>query len=453
MPSIAYGTGAYRRTHGNLPELKLINMFVEQSATSERQIALLSRQGLATLSTNGSGPINGMFCKKGTFGGDVFTISGSTLYRGATSIGTINGTGPTSWAGSSTELLVTRGSTLYSYNGTDLQAVSFPDGATVRAVCFIGSLFVAVRGDGLFPGRFYWSALLDGRTWDALDYATAEREPDDLLDIAPLGDNIWLIGQQTVEAWSNTGAATLPFARLESVAFDKGGLATGCIVRADNSLLFVGSNRTVYRMADVPTRISDNSIEERILASSTAKVFSFQWEGHEFVCLRLDTETLAYDCATQEWCELQTSGGQWIVRDACMVDDVPHLGHATTGGIMGFSGWNDLGAALERRFTAAQQLDAPFSINSVRLWANSGETTVLGSDPQVEMRFSDDAGRTWSDFEGDSLGPAGDYRAVTEWRALGQFDFPGVVMDFRCSEDCDFRLSAVKINDPGGRRA
>jgi hypothetical protein len=461
VPSIAYGTGAYRRTNGNFPELKLINMYVEKSETSENKIALLSRPGLGELVVNGSGPINALLSKKGTLNGDVFSISGSALYRGTSAVasGTIAGTGPASMDGNATELLITRGSTMRSYADTGtpgIANVAFPDGSAVRAVCFIGSLFVAVRGDTQFPGRFYWSDLLDGRTWDALNYATAERESDALLDIAPLGDNVWLFGAQTIEAWSHTGAADLPFTRLENVAFDKGIMATGCVAKADNGLFFVGSNRSVYRVSDVPQRISDHAIEERILASATAKLFTFQHEGHEFVVLRLDTETLAYDCATQEWCEMQSSGGQWIVSCACMVDDVAYLGHSSTGQIMGWSEWDDLGQPLERRFTAAQQLDAPYSINSVKLWVNAGQTALLegtGSEPIIEMSFSDDAGNTWSAWEADSLGATGDYRAVPEWRALGQFDFPGAIMDFRCSDPVPLRISAVKINDPGGKRA
>jgi hypothetical protein len=82
VPSIAYGSSAYKRTNGNFPELKLINMYVEQAATSENQVALVSRPGLGLIATNGSGPINGLFSKKGTLGGDVFSISGTALYRG-----------------------------------------------------------------------------------------------------------------------------------------------------------------------------------------------------------------------------------------------------------------------------------------------------------------------------------------------------------------------------------
>jgi hypothetical protein len=56
-------------------------------------------------------------------------------------------------------------------------------------------------------------------------------------------------------------------------------MATGCAKRADNSMFFIGSDRVVYRVSDVPERISDHSIEERILASATANVFTFRHEG------------------------------------------------------------------------------------------------------------------------------------------------------------------------------
>lgn len=456
MPSIAYGASAYKRTNGNFPELKLINMFVEKADTSENQVALLSRPGLGLLATNGTGPINGLFSKRGTLSGDVFSISGTTLYRGTTSLGSVSacGTGVARFAGGYGEVLFTRGGKLMRYNGTAISTPTFPDTANVTAVCFIGSLFVAVKGDT--TAKFYWSAPLDGSSWDALDFATAEREPDSLLDIEVLGDNIWLFGQQSIEAWAHTGAADLPFSRLENVAFDKGIHSTGCVVPADNSLFFVGSDRIIYRVSDVPQRVSDHGIEGRILASSTARLFSFRHEGHEFVCLRLDDETLAYDCATQEWCEFQSSQGQWIVSQACMVNSVAYLGHQTTGQIMGWSEWDDMGAELERRFTAALPLDNPASIDRVALWANTGQTPLLtgqGSEPLIEMRLSTDAGNTFDEWDQADLGSQGAYRTVAEWRALGMVDFPGALFEFRLTDPVPLRISAVKVNDPAGGRA
>jgi hypothetical protein len=457
MPRAYLPTGTYKRDNGNFPPFRIINVYAEQTPTSDTQVALISRPGLGLLSTVGSGPINGLFSKAGTLSGDVFSLSGSALYRGTSSIGALAGTGVVSFAGGYGEILVCRGSTMRRYNGS-ISNVTFPDSAGVRAVCFIGSLFVAVRADD--SAKFYWSAPLDGSSWDALDFATAEREPDSLLDIASLGDNIWLFGQSTIEAWSHTGNADLPFTRLENVAFDKGVMSTGCVVAADNGLFFVGSNRSVYRVAEVPERISDHSIEERILASATARLFTFQHEGHEFIAVRLATETLLYDCATQQWTEFQTNGGQWIVSCACMVDKVAYLGHQSNGKIMGWDEWDDLGVEMERRWPWAIPLDDPMSLDNVVFWMNVGQSLVLagqGSDPVMEVRLSDDAGQTWTDWEDAEIGNAaiggtGMYRTLPEFRALGMYDFPGVMGECRVTDPVPIRISDVKFNTAHGGR-
>lgn len=458
MPSVQYGTGAYKRGFGDLPTLTLINMFVEKADTSESQIALQSRNGLGLIATIGSGPINGMFSKKGTLSGDVFSISNTALYRGTSAIasGTIAGTGVASFDGSDTEVLVTRGSTMRSYKAAGIVNVSFPDSAPVTAVCFIGSLFVAVRGDSTYPGRFYWSSVLDGRTWGALDYATAEREPDALLDIRALGDNLWLFGQQTIEAWAHTGDAALPFTRLENVAFDKGIHSTGAATKADNSLFFVGHNCAVYRISDVPNLISDSWLTEQIRASTTARMFTYWIDDHEMVALRLDDTTYVYDCKTQEWHENQTEGGQWIASHAVMVDKTAYFGHQTTGELMGWSEWDDMGVEMERHFSFGQQLNDPTPINTIKIWANSGHTPLLtgqGSDPTIELRLSDDSGNTWTPFDSEEFGMQGRYRQVPEWRALGQYDFPGILGEVRVTDPVGVRISAIKINDNGGGRA
>lgn len=452
MPSIGYGLGAYRRTNGNFPPLRLINMFVEPSKTSEGGVALISRPGLGLLATNGTGPIKKLYSKQGTFTGDVFSVSASTLYRGTSSLGTVAGTGPVSIVGGESEIVVCAGSTPKSYNGTNFQDIVFPDTASVIAVEYIGSLFVYVRAN---THKVYWSDPLDGRTINALDFFSAEREPDLLLDVKALGDNLWLFGQSTVEVWQHTGDSDLPFTRLEQVTFDKGIMDTGCVIKADNSLVFIGDNGSVYRTSDVPERISDHWLEERILDSDSWKLFSFIFEGHEFVAVRLDDETFCYDCSTSEWCEFQTDGGNWIAQDAAMVGRIAYFGHSSNGSIMGWDEWDDLGTELERRFSVAQQLEEPLSVDSIKLWANAGQTPLVegqGSEPTVEMRTSDDAGNTWDDWDSDSLGVQGDYRQVPEWRGLGQFDFPGFLAEFRVTDPVPFRVSAVKINDRGGRR-
>ena len=455
MPSVLYGAGTFERSNGNFPPLTTVNMFLEQGVqTSEQNMALLSRAGLGQLSTPGTGPINGIFPE---VEGYIYCISNTTLYQNTTSLGSVAGSGHASWATSTIggEILVTRGSTMRGWNGTNLVDVS-PGGFTTKAVCFIGSLFVAAV-NGVIKGQFFWSDPLDGRTFDALNYATAEREGDDLEDIKPLGDNIWLFGTRSVEAWAHTGEANLPFTRLENVAYSMGIFGTGAVTPADNSLIFVGNDRCVYRIAESPQRISDHSIEERILNSATCTLFTFKREGHEFVCVRLATESLIYDCSTGQWTEFQTNGGQWVVKCGAMLNQAGYFGHESTNQIMGWDEWDDLGVNLERIFTAVVPLDTPQSVNSLKLWANTGHTPITGggagTNPTVSMRFSRDAGNTWSSWESTSLGAQTEYRVIAEWRALGMFDFPGAMFQFKTSDPIPFRVSKVAVNDPGGGRS
>ena len=464
MPSLSYGIGAFDRATGNLPDLTCINLYAESARTSEGRICLQSRPGLTTLATNGSGPINAIFSNRGSFDGDDFTVSGTTLYRGTTSIGAMSSlasSGEMTMAGADTEVLVARpGGRLYSYDGTDL-VTAFTvgnDTNNVRAVAFIGSLFVAIEDNS---GRVYWSTPLDGRAWDALDFFTAERAPDNLLDLAALNDKLLLYGQDTVEVWAHTGDASLPFTRIEGIGSQvKGIMGTGCKAEADNTFFHIGSDGVVYRFAEAFERISDHWLEEKITTATAWKMFSFKLHGHEFICVRLNGtggNTYAYDAATREWCEFQTDGGQWIASCAAMKGTTVYLGNQTDGKIMGFSGWADLADTLERRFTAATPLDVPLSIDDLRIWANVGHAPT-GVTPTVSLRYSRDAGNTWSSYIDIDLGNAtddgnDDYRIRPQWRRLGMFDDPGALFEIKTTAAIPFRVSAVKINEPGGGRS
>lgn len=465
MGSLSYGIGSFDRASGQLPDLVCINMFAESARTSEGQICLQSRPGLATLATNGAGPVRAIFSERGVIGGDDFSVIGSgvspTLYRGTTLIGTLTnvGAGPISIAGSALEIVIAGGGVPFSYTDADgLDAITFPDTANVTAVAFIGSLFVFIRA---LTGKVYWSDPLDGRTINALDFFTAERRADALLDVAALNDKLILYGQSTVEVWAHTGDAALPFTRIEGIGSQaKGIIYTGCAVEADNTFFHIGSDAVVYRFAEAFERISDHWLEEKITVATEWAMFSYKLHGHEMVCVRLNGTsgtTWVQDCATREWHELQTNGGQFIGACAAMKDTTVYLGHQSTGAIMGFSGWLDLAATLERRFTAAAALDEPLSVDNLRIWANVGQAAT-GVTPTVSLRYSRDGGQSWSSYIDTDLGNAADggtdeYRVRPQWRRLGMFDDPGLMVEVKTTAAIPFRVSAVKFNEAGGGRS
>lgn len=454
MPRLAFGKSAYRRADGNFVELKLVNMFTEGSPTAKEGSAILSREGLSQAVTRGAGPIAGLYQQDGVLDGATFTLSDNVLYSDETALGPVTGTGPVSWAGSALQLLIARGGPLWRTAAAVPVAVVFPDEANVTAVVYLAGLFVAIRSG---THRFYWSAALDGSTWDGFDFASAESSPDEVLDVIVVNEELWFLGSATIEPWGPTGDGLSPFSRREGRIIRKGVRATGCAEYLDNTLFWIGSDHAVYRAAQVPQAISDAGMEERIAASVGCSAFAFDIPGHKFFCIRLDTGTWAYDAATGQWCEFRSYGlPNWRVSCAASVAGSARLGDAIDGRVWRLDGHSDAGGEMERLFTAALPIDGGgVSIDTIDMDINSGATALLagqGSNPLIELRTSRDAARTWGPWRQMSMGAQGGYRARARARRMGLFDAPGAVFEFRTADPVPLRVSAVLANEPGGGR-
>lgn len=76
------GVGAYNRTYGRMPEIKLINRFFETNPSNVVDgVALLSRPGTTFEAAFGAGPIRNTFTHEGTFNADLFVVSGTALFK------------------------------------------------------------------------------------------------------------------------------------------------------------------------------------------------------------------------------------------------------------------------------------------------------------------------------------------------------------------------------------
>jgi hypothetical protein len=126
---LVIGRGEWRRKRGSPVPWRQENCLLEQIKTDPKGWNILSRPPLVSYASIGTGPIEGEFQKPGLFNGDKFYVSNGTLYRGAVSIGSLDGSGEVIWAAGIEEIVITRGQSAWSYNGTNLAAVAFPDGA------------------------------------------------------------------------------------------------------------------------------------------------------------------------------------------------------------------------------------------------------------------------------------------------------------------------------------
>lgn len=446
MPRLQYGLSTFERAKGDLPQLPVVNMYAEEAPSEETGVVLQSRNGLSDRGVTVGTDIKAIFQRDRVLSGGRFFISGGRLYQDATDLGAIDGSGFASIAGFENRIFATQGGSLYTYDGTTLSAVSFPDSANVTKVVVGASRAIALRADS---GKFYWTPAL-GSTIDALDFATAESQPDGVLDALFIDDALILFGAETVEFWPNTSDSNLPFQPLEGRVFERGIRATGCAAILNGSFVFVGDDNVLYGNGNTPTRLSNAGLEEAIEASTDCILFTFNIEGTEFLAIQLDAETHIYSSRTGLFSRFETDGGKW--EATC---------HA--GGVFGTSsgktlefgtGHSDSSERLERRFRAGRAFNSGgVKVNNLGLRTNVGQTPFLtGDDPVIEMRISRDAGQTWGNWRKSSLGKQGKYRQRVQWRGLGMVSQPGLLCEFRVTDPVPFRVSDVLINEPFGGR-
>lgn len=450
---ITFPLQAYGRQDYGLAETVLQNLFVEATPGGPTKDARLPRPGLTSAYTAGAGPIWGLFRQAGVFGGNRFCLSGNSVYREQIFLGVAPSARTARWAASATQLVLVTGGKAYCYNGTALTQITDPDLPAVSDVVYLSSRFYYQQQDS---DVWWFSALNDATSIDGLAFATADSAPDSTLGAAVLSDEIWFFGQESVEPWYQTGDPNNPLQRSQGRTYTRGCAAQQSIVKLDNALFFLDSNRVVCRSGTVATRVSTHGVEARLrqcTAISDATAFGCSLDGHLFYVINIPGETtFAYDVSTDSWAEW-TSYGQtnFRSRSAAQADGVVYLGDAVNGTVWRFDQtvFADGSDPLERVLSCT--VLAPSGVircNSVALQCSRGVGLESGADPQVQMRYSDDGARTWSDWDARSLGVIGDYEQHPVWRKLGSIRSPGRSFQFRVTDAVGCVFSGIVMNDP-----
>lgn len=158
---------------------------------------------------------------------------------------------------------VSWGAATLSGGGTHgLSGVEVPDGLPPVSVATLKSYIIVALGD---TDRFYF--IEPGElTIDALNFATAESQPDDTLDVLVVGDTIMFVGESSTEVWYPTGNSDAPFAPVSGRVYDRGAIE-GTVVNVKGTVFLVGPDNVVYAIGGSAGRVSNHGIEEMIRES------------------------------------------------------------------------------------------------------------------------------------------------------------------------------------------
>lgn len=151
-------------------------------------------------------------------------------------------------------------------NNHGINGIEMPDGLPPTQVGTLKSYVIVAVGS---TDRFYWVAPA-AVTIGALDFATAESAPDQIVSLQIMQDTVWFVGQTVTEIWYTTGDIALPFSPVSGRVYDRGALP-GTVVNIKGTLYLVDQDYIVYAIGGGAQRVSNHGIEEQIRLAVAAE--------------------------------------------------------------------------------------------------------------------------------------------------------------------------------------
>lgn len=322
---------------------RAVNLFMREveGIREARPITLASTDGL-TLDVSLGAAVRGHYATETRR----FAVAGSKLYEVSGGVATERGSlassgGYVSMRHGRDQLVLVDGPFGYVLNlGTNVFAqITDTDYRGSNWVEELDGYFVFVDPDS---DQFYLSAIDDATSLDALDFSSADAQPDDVVTHRVLKRELYLFGTLSTEVWIDSGTSDFPFVRYNSTPIDVGVVGTRAAINAADTLFFVGQTKRgrgiVYEMVGhQPVRRSHRAVEEALKAStdlSQCSMWAYQIEGAEFVGLNAPgmRTTWVYNAATKQWHECGTlSVGEWTPWGADEVVSIGGAHYASSG--------------------------------------------------------------------------------------------------------------------------
>jgi hypothetical protein len=408
----------------------LVNCYAEALPQDTKSGVLLSRTpGVASWTTVGNGPIHGAFAAMGT----VFVVSGTKLYDvdengNATELGDIGAVGNLDMDSNGSALVVVNEPNAFYWDGTTFGQITDTDFTTRGAgdVEFINNFLLFREPDS---GRFFGADLGSATSFDALNFATAEGFPDDLVGLKVDHSEVMLFGSETIELWANVPISGFPFQRVTNGVLEIGCLNGRTVAKQDNSVFWLANDYTVRRLdGTTPVRISTHAVEQSIVDATIAagKAFSYSQDGHLFYVLTFPEVTWVCDATTKEWHERQSYGeDNWIVGCHAQAYGLELVGDSTSNkvGYLDPDTYTEWGGTLRCEWVYqpvyAEQRLAFHDRLEIVLETGVGLITGQGSAPVMMLDYSNDGGQTWTSLPNKSIGAIGRYDTRVVWNRLG----------------------------------
>jgi hypothetical protein len=440
---IVQGTNRGRSKAISCTDLDNFYPEIEDSGKSKSTKAIIGCPGYRTVRSLGN---SGYMRKMYTTSTDrLFTITSNKLNGISTSeVATLRGsintfTGMCDMVDNGVQILIVDGTNGYIYNLnanvlTVITNPAFPVGAS--KCIFTDGYFIV---NEVNSGRFWFSTLYDGSTWNALSFATSEYSADVIQGIAKTSNGtLWMIGKQTVELWQNVGIADLPWRRIQGAVKEVGCSAPDSIASNGDQVFWLGYGAKGYASIYMGSgydaqKISTSALEYRIKQLNNienAVAYTYSDEGHSFYVISFGSEaTYVYDITTGEWHRRSTYNydtGESIRQSSqcyAFFNGKHYVGNYLncTLSEMNLDVYTDNGSLIKRTIMTNHMSSENKVLRflSFEVDAEKGGNLSGSASPDIVYQFSNDGGNTWSDELPASVGLIGEYTVRSRWTRLG----------------------------------
>lgn len=275
---------------------------------------------------------------------------------------------------------------------------------------------------------------------DALDIASKIGGPDQIVAIASIHRELWIVGQLTSEVWFNSGGVDFPFERLPGVFLDHGMLRGYTLAQADVSLFWLSRDRQgqmmVFRTEGYAAlRISNHALEYEMRTYTEVRDaigFCYQLEGQTFYVLTFPTadKTWVFDMSTGVWHQRGWTDGNGVLhrhRANCATNVYNQVvcGDHTNGRLYRWDMdvYTDDGAPI-RRVRALPHIvqdGKRISVDGIMADMQMGDVPELqdSDGPEVLLRYSTNGGGDFSNTITMPFSRTGDYNRRLSVNRLG----------------------------------
>lgn len=411
--------------------------------------------------SNGTGP--GIDRGGINWNGVCYRVMGTSLVRvdsngAVTTLGDVGNGHLVTFDYSFDRLAIASGGRLYYWNGTTLTQVTDTDLGNVIDLVWVDGYFMTTDGTSLVV-----TELSDPTQVNPLKYGSSEVDPDPVVGLIKLRNEVYALNRNTIEVFDNVGGDFFPFKRIDGAQIQKGVVGTHAACVYMEAIAFVGSSRNeapgVYIGANASaTKISTQEIDEILLEYTEQQLSGVKLEvrndkSHQHLYIHLPDRTLVYDAAAsqtlgdQVWFVLTTSitgFEQYRAKNMVWAYDKWLVGdpQSSSVGYLTQNTGNHWGQIVRWEFgTSIVYNEGKGALFTEMELVSLTGRVAAGIDPIITTSYSFD-GSAWSQDRGIRVGAIGDTQKRLVWFRNGHM---GHFRMQRFRGDSQAHLSFVRL--------